>query len=249
MKTLLIDGDIVAYQIAAALETAINWGDDLWTLHADAGEGKYRVDNFIETLLEKLNATAVVIALTDVQNFRKTIYPEYKSNRADIRRPMILQELKNHMMEHHHTFLRPWLEADDVLGILATSPVLVRGDKIICSIDKDLHSIPGVHYNWRKEETIEVSEKDADRFHMIQTLTGDPTDGYPGCKGVGGVTATKILDGLNTYAEMWPVVLETYRKKGMEGLALPMAQIARICRRDDYNFKEKVVIPWTPPRS
>ena len=32
-NTLLLDGDLIAYRIAAALETPINWGNGLWTLH------------------------------------------------------------------------------------------------------------------------------------------------------------------------------------------------------------------------
>jgi hypothetical protein len=32
-NTLLLDGDLIAYRIAAALETPVNWGDGLWTLH------------------------------------------------------------------------------------------------------------------------------------------------------------------------------------------------------------------------
>ena len=32
---LLIDGDIIAYQIASQIEEPIHWGNDLWTLHSD----------------------------------------------------------------------------------------------------------------------------------------------------------------------------------------------------------------------
>ena len=35
MSTLLIDGDIVAYQIAFRTEEAIRWDNDIWTLHSD----------------------------------------------------------------------------------------------------------------------------------------------------------------------------------------------------------------------
>ena len=35
MSTLLIDGDIVAYQIAFRTEEAIRWDNGVWTLHSD----------------------------------------------------------------------------------------------------------------------------------------------------------------------------------------------------------------------
>ena len=38
-----------------------------------------------------------------------------------------------------------------------------------------------------------INEKEANYFHMLQTLTGDPTDGYKGCPNIGKVTAEKIL--------------------------------------------------------
>ena len=33
-RTLLVDGDIVAYKAATVAETPIDWGDGFWTLHA-----------------------------------------------------------------------------------------------------------------------------------------------------------------------------------------------------------------------
>ena len=33
-RTLLVDGDIVAYKAATIAETPIDWGDGVWTLHA-----------------------------------------------------------------------------------------------------------------------------------------------------------------------------------------------------------------------
>lgn len=35
MKTLLVDGDVVLYEVTTTVEEAICWGDDFWTLHAD----------------------------------------------------------------------------------------------------------------------------------------------------------------------------------------------------------------------
>ena len=118
-------------------------------------------------------------------------------------------------------------------------------------MDKDLKTIPGLICDMREPITIqEITEEEADYNHMYQTLVGDTADGYPGCPGIGPVSATKLLaDVPKTYEAMWPVVVGAYEKKGLsEEVDLVQAQIARICRRDDYDFKRKEVILWNPPQ-
>ena len=47
---------------------------------------------------------------------------------------------------------------------------------------------------------------------------------------------------------MWAAVIEAYAKQKLSTeVALSQAQVARICRASDFNFKTKKVIPWTPP--
>ena len=43
-RTLLVDGSILVYRIASAIETATEWQNDMWTLHADAKTGKEILD-------------------------------------------------------------------------------------------------------------------------------------------------------------------------------------------------------------
>lgn len=246
-RTLLIDGDILAYRVTAAAETPIDWGNDLWTLHADLSDCRDNLDRQIAMYLEELKADDIILAFSPPKNFRYRIYPQYKSHRQGKRKPVTYVPLKEYAHERYKTFERPDLEGDDVLGILATSPVIVKGEKVIVSLDKDLKTIPGLICDMREPITIqEITEEEADYNHMYQTLVGDTADGYPGCPGIGPVSATKLLaDVPRTYADMWPVVVKAYEKKGLsEEVALVQAQIARICRRDDYDFKKKEVIPW-----
>ena len=39
-KVMIVDADLVIYKIASSLEEAIDWGDDIWTLHSDLAVGK-----------------------------------------------------------------------------------------------------------------------------------------------------------------------------------------------------------------
>lgn len=250
-RTLLIDGDILAYRVTAAAEIPIDWGNDLWTLHADLSDCRDNLDRQIAMYLEELKADDIILAFSPPKNFRYRIYPQYKSHRQGKRKPVTYVPLKEYAHERYKTFERPDLEGDDVLGILATSPVIVKGEKVIVSLDKDLKTIPGLICDMREPITIQtITEEEADYNHMYQTLVGDTADGYPGCPGIGPVSATKLLaDVPRTYADMWPVVVKAYEKKGLsEEVALVQAQIARICRRDDYDFKRKEVILWNPPQ-
>ena len=251
MRTLLLDGDIFVYRITAASEVPIDWGNDLWTLHSDLAECREALDRQIENYLEVLKADKVVLAFSPAKNFRYRVYPQYKAHRAGKRKPITYVPLKQYVFDTYDTFQRPDLEGDDILGILATSPVIIKGEKVVVSLDKDLKTIPGLICDMREPlEVHEVTEADADYMHMYQTLIGDTADGYPGCPGVGPKTAEKLLASVpRTYADMWPIVVKQYKDKGLnEAVALVQAQIARICRRDDYDFKKKEVILWQPPK-
>lgn len=252
MRTLLVDGDVVAYQFASAAETTIHWGDDFWTLHADAKEAKAKMDNFFEVLKDQLDGERIIVALSDATRnyFRKDILPSYKIKRNETRKPLILKEMRKHLEDNYETFERPGLEGDDVLGILATSKKIVPGEKVIVSIDKDLLTIPGLHYNTRKPDKgiFEISQDEADYLHMFQTLTGDTSDGYDGCPGIGPKRAEQILaycDG--DKSQLWGLVVQAFVKNGFsEEEALRQARVARILRADDYDFTNKRPVLWSP---
>lgn len=236
---ILIDGDILCYTTAAAVEKPVDWGNDMWTLHADFREAKQRIDVDIVEFVETLGGTDFTVCLSDSENFRKQLYPEYKANRAGVRKPVVFHELRGYLVENWDCQCWPRLEADDVMGILATG----KDDCVIVSADKDLRTVPTKVYNPSKPDLgiIEVSDKDADRNHLIQTLTGDRTDGYPGCPGIGPARAEKIVDG------GWPAIVDAYVKAGLnETVALTQARLARILRKGDYSRKSGLVKLWSP---
>jgi DNA polymerase-1 len=150
-------------------------------------------------------------------------------------------------MATYAALTRPTLEGDDLIGIIATGDQIVKGDKIICSLDKDFKTIPGRHYNFGRNEFFNIDEEQAAYWHMVQTLTGDSTDGYSGCPGCGPKTADKILGDLLP-EDYWKAVVRTYAAAGLsEEEALVQARVARICWASDYNFKSKKVKLWNPP--
>lgn len=246
MRIALIDADVTAFASAVVSEKSIDWGDGVWTLHADEDEGRRVFSDSIARIQEKVEADKVILAFSDKANWRKDILPTYKANRADSRQPLIRRALTEWAQEEYECFVRPTLEGDDVLGILATRSNPKNDTFIVCTIDKDLKTIPGLHYNIKHDKMFEVTVEEADRWHLTQALTGDATDGYAGCPGIGPVAAKKILDKDCS----WEAVVKAYDKAGLsEEEALVQARVARICRAEDYDFKKKQVRLWTPPKS
>ena len=241
---LLVDADITAYNATAGAEEEIEWDVDTWTVHTDLGLAKDKFNRNIEKYREELKCDEYKLCFSDTQNFRKQIYPQYKGNRKG-RKPVGYSALKQWAMDTHPHFSKPTLEADDCLGILSTK--LGKGKAIIVSMDKDLMTIPGTIYKLSPDgtgELMEISEKDADLMFLTQCLTGDTTDGYPGCKGVGPAKATELF---KKHGAVWKTVEDAYVKAGFTlEEALVQARCARILRKEDWDFDKGVVKLWTP---
>jgi len=243
--TILIDADVLAFESSIIAQENIQWEEELWTVHADMAVAKQRVLGRIEQFKDLLKADEVVLALSDRANFRRKLFPDYKSNRRKSVLPIILKPMKQWMIEELDAQLWANVEADDVLSILATERPNRLDKRIIVSIDKDFKGVPGIFYDYNKEEYHEPTEEEADNFHLLQALMGDSTDGFSGAKGVGAVTAKKWLD---EHGYTWESVVAMYEKKGQdEQDALMNAWMARLLRKQEYNKKQKHITKlWTP---
>lgn len=260
-RTVLLDGDTVLFAATSAAQSETQWDDDTDVVHryTNMDDAKQRLVSSVDRIMGDLGGEHLVIALSCAKEdrFRPKIMPTYKNNRDGKLKPVGYYQLREWVEDEYDTYIRPTLEGDDVLGILATHPKLYPGEKIIAAIDKDLKTIPGKLYNYDKKTLEKITFPEADRFFIKQALMGDRTDGYPGCPGVGPKTSEKILDKaleeMNeevlpvTAEDYWPYVVEAYEKKGLsEEVALMNARVARILRATDYDYKNKEPILWTP---
>lgn len=252
MTTLLIDGDLLIYKAASAVERAEKWDDQNWVLSSNIEEAKDVFLGFLSHLLDEFGTDAHVrFAFTKGRNFRYDLTDTYKSHRKETRKPMCLVELREYIEANYKTYSHPKLEADDILGIWATNGYI--HEPVIVSDDKDMLTIPGKVY--RQGEVVEVTEAEADYNWMYQTLVGDSADGYTGLPGCGPKGAEKLL--LDRFHKtrpsqsmakwLWPVVVKAYEAKGLtEDDALLQARLARILRSSDWDSEKKEVILWTP---
>ena len=137
-----------------------------------------------------MSSCVCLIVLTFVVN----VNPDYKANdQKQSRLPIILRQVKQWIIDELDGQLWSTLEADDIISILATDKAMDE-ETIIVSIDKDFKSVPGIFYDYNKGEYHQPSVEEADNFHLIQTLTGDATDGY------GGVPKGGSCSLLNDYS-------------------------------------------------
>lgn len=199
--TLLIDGDVIAFTAACAVQRISEDVFGFVTPFANRREGEAVVDNMMIGLEIAFKATHRRVALSDPkENWRKDVYPEYKANRKDSVRPLLLDILKDYLRSKYDAFHWARLEADDVLGILNTEPQQYPGKRILVGRDKDFKTVPGLYHRLKDWDASgnpivqEITPWQAQRFHLFQTLAGDAVDGYAGCPGIGKTTAERILD-------------------------------------------------------
>jgi DNA polymerase I len=258
MTTLLIDADPFIYAAAHATQSTYDWGEGVVSTVAYGEEARDKFKTDIAKVLGHFDAgTRAILCLSDAEpSFRKDFWPAYKGGRGA--RPLVYKPLREWVLqEYSDTYLRPRLEADDILGILGTHPKIVPGEKVLVASDKDLLQVPGLHFNPQKPaDPHRVSTVAGDRLFFTQILTGDSVDNYPGCPGIGPKRADRIIqDAIDASAHLagtvfhcvWEPIVAAYAKAGLtEHDALIQARCARILQHQDYDFSKKEPKLWQP---
>ena len=265
--TVLVDTDIPVYKVAAiadgkhylyrgkkyrykkdAVKACTDEGNNVSMI--EEAYSPWSEDKAIKALESTLGAwekafpgAAFIYCLSSPLNFRYEIFPEYKSARKGKRKPYHRATLTKYVIEKLNGVTMTGYEADDVVGILQEQTKAAGvNTPIICSIDKDLLCIPGLHWNPDKGTVNEVSELEAFRNFGEQVLKGDSTDSIPGLKRVGPATATKILADCDSVESIWDTVRETYLvKKGeSEEYLHQMASMVWIHRKPGTTYLDYI---------
>ena len=237
--SLLIDADYIVYKCCAANESEIDWGDDVIVVSSRFSEAYDMVERELFKISNNLGCfDDSILFFTDSVNFRKRIDPAYKGHR-NRKKPCGYRRVINKLKEEYNVVVMPELEADDALGIYATK----EQGHIICSPDKDMRQIPGDLYDF-SDGVITITKEEGDRWHYIQTLAGDQTDGYSGVPGFGIKRAVSFFEE-NGYS--WSSVVKAFESKGLtESVGLANARLAKILQCTDYDFDTQSVKLWTP---
>jgi DNA polymerase-1 len=169
----------------------------------------YGVINMLRSLLKEYQPDYLAVVFdARGKNFRHERYPEYKANR-----PPMPEELAD-QIEPLHAVVRalglplllvPGVEADDVIGTLASQASKAGIETVISTGDKDMAQLVDDHVSLvntmdRPPSTLDVAGVEAkfgvppERIIDLLALTGDTSDNIPGVPKVGPKTAVKWLD-------------------------------------------------------
>lgn len=262
------DGDLLVYRCGFAAEKMqYHVGDETFStqreakayaeaegLEVEVGErlvepvehALANVKSMVELALESLGCqpSEMTMYLSGPTNFRNgvaTIKP-YKGNRDEAHKPVHGPAIKEYMESKWDVVYSEDEEADDVVAY-SHYAMWLRDEQssVIATVDKDMDMIPGMHYNFVKDESYYVSEEDADRWFYMQLLMGDSTDNIPGIPGCGPKKAAKLLEGLNSVEEYYQVAREAYAEAYEDGDAA-LLENARLLwiRRQPHEW-------WEPP--
>jgi 5'-3' exonuclease len=162
----------------------------------------------------------VYFSCSTAMNWRTNLYPEYKANRATMRRPVYYEEIGEYMNAMYPTTYGADTEADDLIAMRADQ---LRGNSefVVVTIDKDMDQIEGLHYNWVKEEEYVMDQQAARRSVALQAIAGDSTDNIKGIPKWGPAAALEWLQQcpldntddiiLAAYKEVYPEVEAVWR--------------------------------------
>lgn len=229
-KTLLLDGDQIVWKVCAACEYEVNWGRGIWSLYSDESTMLQTAMNVVTNARHNVpESTHIKMAFSSSTNFRKDLDPNYKGQRSK-RKPLGFTWLRDVMTEQYKAETWEGLEADDVIGIWAVEDP----ESVIWATDKDYLTVPCNLY--QSGVLRHITEEQADKNLMIQTITGDTADNYKGVKGYGPKKAT---DWLDKQGYTWQAVYDLFIKnKQTEDEFVTNAKLARILRsKEDINWR------------
>lgn len=166
----------------------------------------YGVTNMLLKLLKDEHPTHLGLVFdAPGGSFRDAMYAEYKANRSSMPDELVPQiGLIRRVVEvlRPRVLEMPGVEADDVIGTLATRIAAAGGEVVIVTGDKDFQQLVGPRISlldpmYDKRTGIEqVRERygiEPERWVDIIGLMGDAIDNIPGIRGIGEKTASALI--------------------------------------------------------
>ena len=176
----------------------------------------YGVVNMLKSLLRQYQPSQMAVVFdAKGPTFRNEMYSEYKAHR-----PPMPDDLRS-QIEPLHQIIRAMglpllcisgVEADDVIGTLARQASEQGRPTLISTGDKDMAQLVDEHVTLINTMTNTVLDRQGvtEKFGIgpeliidYLALMGDKVDNIPGLPGVGEKTATALLQGLGSIADIY----------------------------------------------
>jgi len=243
----LIDADILLYQTVLAVSEEAEFDDEIVGPYLDMKQAREQLLTTAERWRELAGCDALAFYLSDLDNsrsWRRRMYPPYKANRIRPK-PMGYGLLREWLECYATCHWFETLEADDAIAIAHTRPS--EEPTVVVSEDKDFFQLPGLFFRTQhaEEGVLEITPEEGERSHLVQTLSGDRSDNYPGCPTVGPVKADRLLPPSGRWDRdlAWTSVVLAYEKQGLTEMdALLQARLAHLQRHGQRG-------PWVPSYS
>lgn len=215
MTVVLVDADHITYRAAASCSPT-----KLKPFLESKEDAIHRAEGMMLNLVDLFPNASFETYIAGQGNWRYEIYPEYKANRKDIPKPHWLEDVREYLLTHWKAQIVNDIEVDDACGIRLTE----EGANAVCvSLDKDLLTIPGTHYNFVKQTTNVVDKTQALRYFYKQVITGDASDNIPGFDGkLRSITPKFVeailqpLDTMTEELEMYKYCCDVYADKVLD---------------------------------
>jgi DNA polymerase-1 len=203
-KLVLIDGNAIMHRSYHALPP-------LTTKEGEPINAVYGLVSMLLKIIQDLKPTHLAVCFDRKEpTFRKKAFREYQAHRPEMDEKLGSQfEKAKEALRAFNipVFDKVGFEADDLIGTLANKEqgkidevVIVTGDKDILQLVngkvKVYMPIKGLSVSqmYGKKEVEEKLNVEPKQIIDYKALVGDPSDNYPGVKGVGPKTAEKLLE-------------------------------------------------------
>jgi hypothetical protein len=227
-NTAIVDGDPLIYRCGFAVE---KFNKELDILEVEpVSHAYYNINSMMKKIMKNATNQQIYLTAPGRSNFRFEIFPQYKANRIDVRKPVYYHELRAYLIKRYGAIVVEGEEADDRCSIEHCKLNNLGWDKeiynsVVCSFDKDFNNIPGWHLNYVKDELYYVDELQALRNFYLQILTGDTSDGIPRIKkGWRQKESEEILKNCNIEQDM------------LEWVYAEMIRVLEPLTPEDFNF-------------
>ena len=161
----------------------------------------------------------VVCFDTPKPTFRNKLYKKYQIQRpkTDLNLKIQIPSIKKILKSGKILYLeKDGFEADDLLGTIVKQVRDENIKKLILTGDKDLLQLvdsstfvvsPHIGFNksrlFDEEEVINKLKIKPCQIPDYKALAGDPSDNYPGAKGIGPKTASQLINNFNTIENLF----------------------------------------------